>query len=254
MIPENTPSQITISTPNLLASIGFYEKLGYRLIAKEEEPNAWAYMTDESLLILLSQDEQSFFGLTYFNPDLDGLLEELEKNGITPAGKQNDTEGTRFAFLLSPDNFGVALVRHSGEGIFRPTGKTFKDYPQEDLENPEKYPNPIMGLFGEFCQPVKDFKTSQAWWKALGFNVLSENEGPYTYGILTHGQHIIGLHQTEEFKQPALTYFAKDSAKKIAHLREQGIDSISQFEGTGGDEKNVVITSPEQQHVFLFNF
>jgi len=254
MLSQQHTSQITISTPDLEASLQHYAKLGFRLVGKSQSPNPWAYITDESLLLLLSQDDQNFFGLTYFLPDVDALLKQLWGREISPAAKQEDERGTRFALLLSPDDFGIALVRHTGEGIFQPSGPTLKTFPPEEMGNPKKYPNAQLGIFGEFCHAVVDLERSKSWWEKLGFESLSVNASPYPWGILALGQHIIGLHQTKDFDRPALTYFAKDSGMKAEALRAKVGTQVREFAGTGGDANNVVISSPEGQQVFLFSF
>ncbi|MEZ4687515.1 MAG: hypothetical protein R3B47_16050 [Bacteroidia bacterium] len=56
-------SQISIGTKSLQNSISFYEKLGFHRIGGGEKPYPWAQMSDDSRLILLNQDGNSYLGL-----------------------------------------------------------------------------------------------------------------------------------------------------------------------------------------------
>lgn len=137
--------------------------------------------------------------------------------------------------------------------MYQPSGKSLRDFPQEDLAKPEKYPNRKCGVFGEFSHPVKNLEESIAFWKQLGFDALGINQQPYPWAILTDGMNILGLHETKDFSYPAITYFAPDMAARIKRLKEEGIDSITKFGGSGGGPGNVVVTTPEGQKFFLFS-
>jgi hypothetical protein len=119
--------------------------------------------------------------------------------------------------------------------------------PQQDYFDPSKYVNKVCGLFGEFCHPVKDLETSLVFWQKIGFTVLSKFDMPNPWAIVSDGLSIVGLHQTTEFTYPAITFFAADSKEKIAKLKSEGLQNY-----TEKGESNIVLTTPEQQHIFLF--
>ena len=247
-------TQITIGTGNVDASFALYEKLGFKVIARDTVPNPWLQISDGSIMILLNEDGMKYMGLTYFAKDMDQKVAALERFGIEFALK-TDKEGKFFqGIFFSPDSLGVSLINYDPSKIYQPKGLTMRNFPSEDIMKPEKLPNPKCGIFGEFSHPVKDLKISISYWEKLGFQSLSVNEEPYPWAILSDGLNILGLHQTDDFDHPAITYFAPDMGARIKKLKEEGLESITVFQGEGGNSNNVVVTTPEGQKIFLFSF
>jgi len=246
-------TQITIGVNDVHLSFRFYEKLGFKKIAGDTLPYPWMQISDGSTLILLSQDGMKYMGLTYFSKDMNKKVAELKKIGIMITRRTSNDEKVYTDIFLSPDSFGVGLIHYDPSNMYQPKGMTLLNFPKDDFAKPEKYPNPKCGIFGEFAQPVKDLKASITFWQKLGFDTLSVNKEPYPWAIMSDGMNILGLHQTKDFTYPAITYFAPDMGKRIKKLKEEGIDSIKVFEGTGGNENNVVVTTPEGQKIFLFS-
>ncbi|NDC40589.1 MAG: hypothetical protein EBZ77_03420 [Chitinophagia bacterium] len=144
---------------------------------------------------------------------------------------------------------GVNLTYITGmEGFTRPPKPTMLQFPQGDYMKPETYPNTTVGLFGEFAVPVTNLEAALAYWKQLGFEAATTFSSPYPWAIVTDGLHIVGLHQTNMFVQPALTFFAADMQLKIATLREAGVTGFLD-EGL----KNTKLSTPEGQHLNLYH-
>ena len=70
---------------------------------------------------------------------------------------------------------------------------------------------------------------------------------PYPWAIASDGLAVVGLHQTTEFDYPAITFFAADMKDKIEKLKENGLTDFKE-KGPG----NVVLRTPEHQHINLF--
>lgn len=244
-------SQITIGTKDVKKSFALYEKMGFRAINQSLEPDPWIQLTDDSILVLLNQDGMEYMGLTYFEKGMKNKVQQMEDAGI-PFIQKNEQYGSFQAIFATPDNFYISLIDYDAGDKGRNGRITLMDYPQ-DKWNEIEYPNPKCGIFGELCIPVKDIDASIAFWKNLGFSG-DKLEGPYPWAIMTDDFNVVGLHQTKDFERPAITYFAKGMGEKIKTLRAEGLDSIEVFKGTGGDENNVVVTTPENQQFFLFNY
>jgi len=60
---------------------------------------------------------------------------------------------------------------------------------------------------------------------------------------------IIGLHQTQNFTYPAITYFGINTAKRTEQLKEKGFTNFTEFMG----KNNIVVNTWEGQHFFLFS-
>ncbi len=246
-------SQISIGTSDLAASLDFYQKLGFRIVDQNTRPNPWAQVTDDTILILLNEDNLQYMGFTYFNLQMAEIVTKLKSKGM-PFVQEVAHEGKPMqAIFSSPSGFLISLINYDNSKMFQPSGKTLADVPESEW-NDAPAPNPHLGIFGELAVPVKDLDEEIAFWEMIGFEVRKFG-GPYPWAIGKDGQNIIGLHQTDEFDTSAITFFAKDMANKIAVLKEAGLDSFEAFGGTGGNnDANQVVHSPEGQRFFLFSF
>lgn len=240
-------SAFTISTPDLEKSLTFYQQLGYQEVMRMDFPFPWIQISDGAVLIMLRKDSTPYIALTYYVKDIDKVVNDLEKSGIMPAQKPKPTDMIKRYVYESPDGVNISLVNIM-EGFKQPPGPTMLTLPQRDYFNPEKYGNKIAGLYGEFAQPVKNLDTSTAFWEKLGFVVLSRHEMPYPWAILSDGLSIVGLHQSQHFSQPTITYFAADMKDKVEKLVSEG---LTDYEERGG-KANIVVTTPEKQKINLF--
>lgn len=237
---------ITITTPDLETSLAFYQKLGFKELLRADMPFPWIQITDSALLIMLRKDSQPYIALTYYVMDIDKSVAELTTAGISFVTKPNPNDMIKRCLMRSPDGMNVSLVTFV-EGFFQPTGPTLLTMPPTDFSKPEKYPNRVCGIFGEFACPVTDIDASMEFWSKLGFVLLSRRTSPYPWAIISDGLSIIGLHQTDSFTKPTITFFAKDMKEKIETLKANGIADISEKGGA-----NIVVTSPEKQNINLF--
>ncbi|MBV7338612.1 hypothetical protein KFU94_62420 [Chloroflexi bacterium TSY] len=108
--------------------------------------------------------------------------------------------------FADPNGLLVALINHDPTDMHRPSG------------------TPIFacGKFGEYAMGVKSFQDSAAFWQKLGFKILHESSEPYPWGILYDQMMVLGLHQTDEFSGPHVTYFAPDMLDRTTQLKEIG--------------------------------
>jgi hypothetical protein len=60
---------------------------------------------------------------------------------------------------------------------------------------------------------------------------------------------LIGLHQTKDFRYPAVTYFGLNTEKRVQELKENGVSGFTEMMG----KKNVVLKTWEGLHFFLFS-
>jgi catechol 2,3-dioxygenase-like lactoylglutathione lyase family enzyme len=238
---------ITIATPDLEKSFEFYKQLGFSELFRTDFPFPLIQISDGQLQIMLRKDKTPYIALSYYVREMDKVVADLESKGIVFKSKPKDSDMIKRYVFESPDGFLISLVSFV-DGFVQPPGPTMLTMPQQDLFNPEKYVNKVCGLFGEYAQPVKDIAVSILFWEKLGFKTLSKHESPYPWAILSDGLGIIGLHQTNSFDYPAITFFAKDMKEKIAKLKESGLKDF-----TEKGSSNIVVKTPENQHVNLFS-
>jgi len=239
---------ITITSPDLDRSFTYWQKLGFSEVMRSDFPFPWIQISDGALLIMLRKDDTPYPALTYYVNDINTVVADLESNGIAFIQKPKASDFVKKYLMQSPDGMNISLINII-EGFQQPPGPTMLTMPQQDWMNTEKYVNKICGLFGEFAEPVADLEVSILFWEKLGFKVLSKYAAPGPWAILSDGLAVVGLHQTKDFTQPIITFFAKDMKEKIEQLKENGLDNFSVH-----SPGNIVLTTPEQQKINLFSF
>ena len=237
---------LTINTPDLNASFEYYKKLGFSEVFRADWPFPWIQVTDGALLIMFRKENTPYLALTYYVKDINKVVADLDAKGIEFTYRAKPTDPVIRYVFKSPDGLVVSLVSII-EGFQQPAGPTMLKMAPTDYFNPEKYANKTCGMFGELAHPVANLEQSLEFWKLLGFTFVSKFGAPYPWAIISDGISIVGLHQTDKFTGPAITYFAADMKNKIAALKADGLTSfIEQADG------NLVLTTPEGQHINLF--
>lgn len=236
-------SAIAIHSPQPEHSAAYYKQLGYAEIVRGP---SWILLSDTALLVLLIQHPNPLIAQLYYSKEPEKVVAEMQARGISFTA--NSSNGITFYSAQSPDGMPVSIINHV-EGVQPPTGNTMLTLPQEDYLKPELYANKVCGLYGEFCHPVKQLDTSIAFWEKLGFVILTKFESPYPWAIISDGSSVIGLHQTDHFSDPAITYFGSDMTSRIEALKKAGITSHIEMGPT-----NAVLKTPEEQYINLFDF
>jgi predicted lactoylglutathione lyase len=237
---------LTIATPDLENSLQYYQRLGFKEVMRMDFPFPWVQVTDDALLIMLRKDNSPYLALTYYVKDIDKVVAEVESKGIQFTSRPKDSDFVKRYLFQSPDGLNISLVGIP-EGFSKPSGKTMLTMDQADYFKPETYTNQTAGMFGELSQPVSNLDASIPFWENIGFKILSKFSSPYPWAILSDGLAIVGLHQTTQYTYPAITYFASDMKEKIENLKNKGLQNYKEM-----GPSNIVLTTPEQQHIFLF--
>jgi len=237
-------SAITITSPQLKHSLEFYSTLGFAEVLNL--PSGEVQVSDGSLLINLSPGKNSSLSLSYYSNNPADIFRKLGENIGNEGSPSDDISKNQPYTIRSPDGLEINLLQLF-PGIRHPAGPGMLSMSQDDYFNPDKYTNPVCGMFGELAQPVSDLEKSADFWQKLGFSILSKFESPYPWAILSDGLQVIGLHQTRNFTQPAITYFASDMKDKIENIRKKGVTEYTS-KGSG----NIVVMTPEKQHINLF--
>jgi catechol 2,3-dioxygenase-like lactoylglutathione lyase family enzyme len=236
----------TIASPDLERSLAYYKMLGFSEVMRSDWPFPFIQITDGAILIMLRLGNDPYIALTYYIGDLVPVITDLEQKGISFIHEPKPTDMVKRYVFSSPDGLKVSLVGVP-EGFTQPPGPTMLTMEQQDYFNPDKYVNKVCGMYGEFAHPVADLEKTIAFWQLLGFKAVSKFTSPYPWAIMSDGLSVVGAHQTTHFSYPAITFFAGDMKDKIAALKEQGLtDYVEQ------GPSNAILTTPEQQHIFLY--
>lgn len=243
--------QFTISTKDIHASQKFWGMLGFEQIDGDSNPFSWRILADPSLTIMVNEDGRNKMMPTWYEPDVDEKVHQLLKAGAKLAQSYDLDNLPSLVEFIDPDGFPFLLVEREGSDLHHPAGPSLADLAEEDWQNPLAYPNPQVGIFGEYSIPVKDMDKSIAFWETFGFELKLHHQEPMNWAILRDGFVTIGLYVTQDFTRPALTFFATDMESKVGLLRDRGIEDLGTFKGK--TDKNQTLVSPEQQQVFLFS-
>jgi catechol 2,3-dioxygenase-like lactoylglutathione lyase family enzyme len=239
-------SAFTINSPDLEASLQFYQKLGFKEVMRSDFPFPFIQVTDDAILIMLRKSDEPYIALTYYTNDAGKPVSELEKKGIEFLSTPKQGDLVKKFLFQSPDGANISIVEMP-TGFSKPGGKTMLTMDQSDYMKPDTYTNQIAGMFGEFAQSVADLEKSIEFWEKIGFTTLSKYSSPGPWAILSDGLSVVGLHQSNEFESATITFFASDMQAKIENLKKQGLTFKDMGPGNGE------LTTPEQQKVFLFN-
>jgi catechol 2,3-dioxygenase-like lactoylglutathione lyase family enzyme len=220
---------VTLGIPSLEESLPFYQKMGFRVADASEEPYPWAVLDDGQIQIGLHQDGMTYQGLTYFAADMDERIARLEEKGVDFAVKKELGGRTFQAIFMGADELAISLIRYADA---RPPAR--------------RAPNSRLHIFGEYSLGVDNLDFSIAYWNEFGFETRHRAEEPYPWAILGDGLLVMGLHQTDDFRGPTLTYFAPDMDARVARLRENGVPVTPTPMG------GATVAAPDGQTFFLF--
>jgi len=234
IMKSGNAAQIAICVSRLEDSIPFYAALGFKKVDEDIQPNRWILITDGVIQILLSESPQQYTALYYISPDAPTRVAELVNQGLRPSALIDNLNEPYQALFFDPSRFGIMLIQH--DTYFIPEG--------EVLAN--------CGRFGELSIPVTDLAFSINYWLRLGFECVYQAQQPYPIAIMSDEIIHIGLHQTNNFTKPTLTYFSHQMPQIIQELKQEGLIFSQELLNNSGVVSNAVLHSREGQPFFLF--
>lgn len=231
-----TSLEVSLSVKSLPEALEFFNRLGFRKFNDPyDDPHPWIILSDGVIHLGLHQETLPSPSLVYFSDRFAECAAHLEQLGI-PLVHRMESDGRVLALgFEDPNGQAVGVVDLMGQEIPAPVGPT---------ELP-------IGKFGEYSIPTADLSRSVAFWKQFGFDGQTYDQ-PYPWGILSDGLITIRLHQTDQFHQKTLSYFAKDMPERIRALREEGIVPTWEGKNEQGVVVNAQIKSPDGQPLYLF--
>lgn len=208
--PETTPIQrdsgagetiqISLSVIDLTASLKFYSQLGFRILATDINASVpWAFISDGSLLFMLSQNEFPSPALVYYTPNFNQKIQSSGDFRLL----SNESKKTKTAISTSPEGIGITLIETKSQ--FLPL------LPAET--------SILTGSFKELSISVHDTETSRIFWTGMGFRHQSLTSAPPF--ILSDNFLTIGFYLEADFSSPALTY--QNTQLDTAFLKMQSL-------------------------------
>jgi predicted enzyme related to lactoylglutathione lyase len=206
----------------------FCDMLGFTAVSSETDA---ALMTDGNYFFDIRYADTSATTLSYCVSDISNAIHMAENLEIAIAEKSQ-----HHAILQEPNGLLILLI--SSEVL------ALSEFP--------KKPSSFCGTFYEMSLETTDMERSISWWQNVGFKATARQK---TWCTLDDGKMKIGLYEKgscpHAFRNPSLTYFESDMAKRIEQLKQRGIPFV-QGEGEIGMKGHAIAESPEGQYFFLF--
>jgi catechol 2,3-dioxygenase-like lactoylglutathione lyase family enzyme len=228
--------EISVHAPDVLASLEFYEQLGFSQASTGE---AWSYpyavVTDGRLGIGLHQRElQQSPLLSFVLPDLYAQLDALEGLGIEILGRRLGSDVFNEATFATP---GGQLVRLLEARTFSPSDRG----PGETSR---------LGWFEEFVLPVADIEAAERFWERLGFVPAEESEEPFPHIGLTSDSFDVALVATGTLTRPALLFTDSAMPARIRALADKGVE-FARPPGKLDPSQHALLVAPEGTQLLL---
>ncbi len=225
--------QIVLGVKDISENVEFYKKMGFRLLAEDQEPWPWAIFTDGKNRIMINQDGNIYTGLIYVTSDFEKVRDHIKSLGIELVA-ETEVACAEQTIFRSPNGilFGIISAEKSDEGL-------------TDIEEPF-----ILGELGELSWRVSDLDSAITFWERLGFECKHKSNEPYQWGILYDGMVPLGLHNSDDVPtRPTMTYFGKDQSKSIEMVREKGLRIAREL-----GERHITIEGPDGQQLNIFQW
>ncbi len=228
--------EVSIRTPDIQASLAFYESLGFQQAPVGEIwQHPYAVVTDGRLCLGLHQYAFHSPSLTFVQPELAWSLRPLRRLGIEFAFERLGDEVFNEAGFLDPLGQMVTLLE----------ARTFSPPALESCRGS------ICGYFSEFAQPAREFEPARQFWEALGFIALDEEALPFPRQTLTSDHLNLGLYRSRAVRQPMLSFEDEAMPERLAQLRADGHTLTDEMPESLDERENAVLVAPEGTRLLL---
>jgi catechol 2,3-dioxygenase-like lactoylglutathione lyase family enzyme len=230
--------EIGVSTPDIAASVTFYEALGFaQLNTTDTWTHPYGVVSDGRLCLGLHQSERVSPTLTFVRPDLARHVQELRAVGFEP----------HYARLGDEDFHEVQLREQSGQIVTLLEARTHLSPAHAPLRDTQ------CGYFSALSLPALDFDNALAFWDHAGFVALDAEETPYPHLPLTSDWLNLNLHRPRWLDEPALVFTAPDMAARLDTLRDLGHTFSKQLPRELATRGNALLEAPEGTLLLLLS-
>jgi hypothetical protein len=237
-VPLGRFLEIAIATPDIRASVEFYERLGFtQAHTGDMWPHPYGVLTDGRIFIGLHQARLPSPSLTFVRAGIAEHVPALEASGI-------ELEIRR----VGDDVFNEIGFRDpSGQFVKVVEARTFSP-----VDRPPELPS-LCGDFAEFSAPATDFERQKSFWEPLGFVATEETDDPYLRLPLTSDHLELAFHRPRTLDRPMLVFRDPGMPERIAKLRELGIELSDELPRGLDRTANALIEAPEGTALLLLH-
>ncbi len=226
--------EFSIYTPNILDSLGFYKRLGFR---EQQIGDVWShkYAVISDGIICIGLHDRVFDGpaLTFVHQDLAAHARSMTDHGF------------EFSFLqLDEDAFNeLGFIDRDGHMISMIEARTFSP-PDENTADS------LCGAFFEIVLPAKDALRSGRFWAPLAPSLLHLREEPTTHMRFDANNVSLGLSESIALSGPSLCFKCHD---KKALQRQIENEYLSHKKFPGFEGAFVELQAPEGTTLYVFD-
>lgn len=220
--------ELSICTPDIRASIDFYEALGFwQAPTGDVWPHRYGVVTDGRLVLGLHEAHE-FDAITFIHPDLARLARSLDEAAVPLNVRNTDPEVFNQIEFADPAG---QRIRMLAARTFSPAGAGTEQHS-------------LCGYFAHYGMPVREPATVAAFWEPLGFVAMPEEDEPYAHQSLTSDGIDLALHAPRLLSAPVLVFCEEQMGARITRLREAAVNETSLPRGLTS-EGNAVLEAPE---------
>ncbi len=229
--------EISVHAPDVLASLAFYERLGFvQASTGEAWPYPYAVVTDGRIGIGLHQRELPRSPLLAFVlPDLFTHLEAFEQLGVEFESRRLGGDVFNEASFAAPGGHGVRLLEAR---TYSPTARRPGDTSR-------------LGWFEEIALPVADVAAAGRYWERFGFVQAEEGDDPYPHLGLTSDTLNVALLPSGAIGGPALTFTDAAMGERVAALQAAGFEFARTLPGALDPARHALLVAPEGTRLLL---
>lgn len=198
--------EVSVSTPDIQASLEFYESLGFvQSAVGDARDHPYAVVTDGRLHLGLHQQPFAAPRLTWLHPGLAEHRAELESAGLRIEFAALDEESFHEIGLLDPTGLPISLIEAR---TYSPADVTASFISQ-------------LGYFEEIGLPTMDLEHCARFWETLGLVAFEPERAPFLKVSIGARDINLGLYKLS-LKQPVFTFSVDDVGALEEKLHDAG--------------------------------
>jgi catechol 2,3-dioxygenase-like lactoylglutathione lyase family enzyme len=228
--------EVSLATADIAAAVQFYELIGFHQVPVNDIwAHRYAVLTDGRLWLGLHENALPSPLLTFVQPELQRRLTQLQAAGMQFESTTLGEEVFNEAHFIDPNGCHARFIE----------ARTFATDPERNPHLSE------CGYFSEFAIPVREFDAGRSFWETLDFIGLEEVAAPIPRVTLTSAALNLGLYRSRASRQPMLVFEDEQMTRRIAKLRDKGLQLTDEMPDALDAEQNAVLLAPDGVRILL---
>jgi catechol 2,3-dioxygenase-like lactoylglutathione lyase family enzyme len=222
--------ELTIATPDIAASVAFYERLGFRhLITNDAWTHRYGVLSDGRIHIGLHERAMPSPAATFVRPGLAAARPRLRAAQFEPEFERIGEAQLHELRLRDPGGQPVMLLE----------ARTYSPgLPADGAES-------VCGYFLHLSLPQTDFVRAREFWERGGFVALPELDEPYLHLPLTSDGLNLGFHDRRLAPTPLLVFECNDPVRQQAALDSRALLPAKELPRGMDAARGVLLEAPE---------